>query len=142
MGETYTEITLKNAIDVGEVKRKLMKKADVRQLTLRIMADTGSSDLVINEKMRKKLGLRLESTEVITLADNHKVTCHYTEPVAVHWKDRLTYCKAAVMPGGAEPLLGFIPMEGLDVIVNPKLEEVVGAHGDKALFKSVSARHR
>ncbi|GHV78850.1 hypothetical protein AGMMS49944_06410 [Spirochaetia bacterium] len=142
MGETYTEITLKNAIDVGSVKRKLMKKADVQQLTVRIMADTGSSDLVINEKMRKQLGLRIKYTDEITLADNRKVLCHYTEAVDVHWKDREMSCMAAVMPNDGEPLLGLIPMEGLDVTVNPKRQEVVGAHGDKPVKKAVSARRR
>jgi hypothetical protein len=142
MGETFTEITIKNAIDVGNVKRKLMKKSEVRQITVRVMADTGSTDLIINEKMRKQLGLRIEASDYITVADNRKAPCHYTEPVWVFWKDRRTVCPAVVMPGGGEPLLGLIPMEGMDLMVDPIDEKVVGKHGRRALFKAVSVRRR
>jgi predicted aspartyl protease len=51
--------------------------------------------------------------------------------VEVRWKDRKTSCEAVVLPGEPEVLLGAYPLEGLDLTVNPKRQEVVGAHGDK-----------
>jgi clan AA aspartic protease len=142
VGETYTEITLKNAGDVFNARRRLIKKAEVRQLTVQAMADTGSTDLIINEKMRKQLGLKIEYTDEIERADNRMATCQYTEPVLVYWKDRRTVCSAAVMPGNGEPLLGVLPLEGMDLFVDPIDRQLVGKHGDKAVFKAVSVRRR
>jgi hypothetical protein len=36
-------------------------------------------------------------------------------------------------------LLGGIPMEAMDLTVNPRKEEVVGAHGDDEIHKKKSA---
>ncbi|GHU08802.1 hypothetical protein FACS1894151_05350 [Spirochaetia bacterium] len=141
MGETYAEITLKNAGDVSNVKRRIIKKAEIRQITVQAMVDTGSTYLVINEKMRKQLGLQIEANDEIELADSRITTCKYTEPVTVHWKDRRTVCNAVVMPGANEALLGVIPLESMDLIVDPVDQQLVGKHGDKAIFKAVSIRH-
>lgn len=37
-----------------------------------------------------------------------------------NFKNRTTSCNAAVLPGEAEVLLGAIPMEDLDVVINPR----------------------
>jgi predicted aspartyl protease len=142
MGETFTEITLKNSRDVGNARSRLIKKAEVRQMTLLIMADTGSTELIINEKMRKQLGLRIEESDIILLANNQAQKCHYTEPVTVYWKDRRATCNPVVMPGNGEALLGVIPLESLDLIVDPVDQQVVGKHGDTVVKKAVSVRRR
>jgi hypothetical protein len=36
-----------------------------------------------------------------------------------------------VLPGETEVLLGAFPLEGLDLMIHPKTNEVIGAHGDK-----------
>ncbi|GHT88779.1 hypothetical protein FACS1894137_17300 [Spirochaetia bacterium] len=41
-----------------------------------------------------------------------------------------------LMPGQGEVLLGAIPMESLDLNVNPRRQELTGAHGDTKLFKA------
>jgi len=56
-----------------------------------------------------------------------------TEGVEVHWKDRHTVCQAIVVPGADDVLLGALAMEGMDLIIHPKKEEIVGAHGDTVL---------
>jgi len=58
-----------------------------------------------------------------------------TDGVEVHWKNRHTLCSALVVPGADEILLGAIPMEGMDLIIHPRKEEIVGAHGDKVLHR-------
>ncbi|GHV80816.1 hypothetical protein AGMMS49944_26070 [Spirochaetia bacterium] len=136
MSETYTEITLKNTVDVENAENGLIKQSDVRQTTVQALVDTGSTELVISEKIRRKLGLRIVKDCVVELANNQTETCHEAGPVAVHWKDRETFCSAVVMPGEGEVLLGAIPMESLDITVNLLRQEVTGAHGNKKLFKA------
>jgi hypothetical protein len=44
---------------------------------------------------------------------------------------------AVVMPEG-KPLLGVIPLEFMDLIVDPTRQELVGANGDEALLMAMS----
>jgi len=131
MSLVRTEITLKNALDVGDEKRGLITDAQVRSLTVDALVDTGAWTLVINEDTCQKLGLELTGTDYATLGDGSSVDCQVTDGVEVHWKNRHTFCTALVIPGVNEVLLGAIPMESMDLIVHPRTEEIVGAHGDK-----------
>jgi clan AA aspartic protease len=134
MSSTYTEITLKNPVDVDNAVNGLIKQSDVRQTTIQALVDTGSTELVINEKIRRKLGLRIVADCEIELADDRPVPCRETGAVEVHWKDREISCNAVVMTDHGEVLLGVLPMEALDLTVNPFLQEVTGAHGNKKRY--------
>ena len=39
--------------------------------------------------------------------------------------NRRTFVTAMVLPNGAEPLLGAIPMEDMDLVIEPKLQQVI-----------------
>jgi clan AA aspartic protease len=134
MSIVRTEITLKNAIDVGNVKRGYITEEQVRTLTVNALADTGAWTLVINEEICQKLGLELLGPEPGVLADGSTIVYQITDGVEVHWKNRRTICPALVVPGANEILFGALPMEGMDLMVHPRKEEVVGAHGDTALY--------
>jgi predicted aspartyl protease len=95
------------------------------------VVDTGAWTLVINEETREKLGLRVEEPADTTVAGGIKVPSGITEYVEVRWKDRKTACEAVVLPGENDIRLGAYPLEGMDLMVHPKRQEVVGAHGDK-----------
>jgi len=149
MSTVRTEITLKNAVDVGNVKRGYITDAQVRSLTVEALADTGAWTLVINEDICQKLGLVLEGPEpgVLAVPATERAEASEGSPLAgstnifqitdgveVHWKNRKTVCPALVIPGANDILFGALPMEGMDLIVHPRKEEVVGAHGDTALY--------
>jgi len=135
MSTARTQITLKNAADVGLAQRGYMTDAQVRTLTVEALADTGAWTLVIDEDTCQKLGLRLNGPEPGVLADGSNVVYQITDGVEVHWQNRQTVCPALVVPGADEILFGALPMEGMDLMVHPRKEEVVGAHGDTALYK-------
>jgi clan AA aspartic protease len=134
MGLVYAEITLKNAGDVAIATRGITQEQQVRQTTVNAMVDTGAWTLVINEKTRKQLGLCIQGNRISTLADGSATRYQITEPVLVHWKNRDAVCSAVLLPDANEVLLGAIPLEALDLMVNPVLQEVVGAHGDEAVY--------
>jgi clan AA aspartic protease len=134
MGQVYEAITLKNAGDKIRVECGFMKDPEIRQTTVRAMVDTGAITLVITEGVREQLGLTVTETSEATLANNQKERCQITEPVEVHWKDRVTACPALVIPGDGEVLLGAIPLEGMDLMVNPVDQKLVGVHGDKPVY--------
>jgi clan AA aspartic protease len=133
VGTTYAEITLKNATDVGFFDRGHMAEKDVRQITVQALVDTGALRLVINEELREKLGLNIKSQNASVLADGSSHVYGRTEPIELHWKDRDCYCSAVVVPHAKSTLLGAIPLEAMDLMVNPTTRELVGVHGEHAL---------
>ncbi|MDR0313198.1 MAG: clan AA aspartic protease [Treponema sp.] len=135
MGIVYTEITLKNAGDVINVRRGIIKEPEIRQTTVTALVDTGAGTLVINEAIRQQLGLEIESTQSAELADGSSQTYSKTEVVQIHWKNRNSACKALVVPNTSEVLLGAIPLEDMDLIINPSAQEITGAHGDEIVCK-------
>jgi clan AA aspartic protease len=134
MGEVRTEITLVNIEDQGVANRGYIPQDQVRRLTVNAVVDTGAWTLVINEETREKLGLKVKRIGETTVAGGGKVSGGITEYVEVRWKDRETSCQAVVLPGEDEVLLGALPLEGMDLMVHPLENEVIGAHGDKMRY--------
>jgi clan AA aspartic protease len=133
MGTVYAEIMLKNAADTSDVQRGYMAENDVRQCTVRALVDTGAGTLVINEAVRQQLGLTIKGLRGAYLADGLRQVCRVTEPVEIHWNNRETTCPALLLPGAEDVLLGAIPLEDMDLIVDPAARELKGAHGDEVV---------
>ncbi|MDR1149051.1 MAG: aspartyl protease family protein [Spirochaetaceae bacterium] len=130
MGEVRTEITLVNIRDAGNAESGFIPDSEVRRLTVSSVVDTGAVTLIINEETREKLGLRVKKTGETTVAGGGKVPSRITEYVEVRWKDRNTACETVVLTGEEDVLMGAYPLEGLDLMVHPKTQDVIGAHGD------------
>ena len=133
MGIIHTDIILKNAFDVGKFNRGLIKESEVRQVSVSALVDTGAGTLVINETIRQKLGLEIIGLKRASFANDSKEICKVTEAVVIHWEDRDTECRALVVSGTSEVLLGAIPLEDMDLIINPSKQELIGAHGDEVV---------
>ena len=160
MGIVRTAITLKNAKDMYKAEFGVIKEQEIRQTTVNALVDwkaggyprqynkfphqrrtlqfcevlpTGAWTLVINEAICEELGLTVTRTESGTLADGTHSVYNLVGPLEVRWKDRHVICEALVLPNAEEALLGAIPLEAMDLTINPRNEEVVGAHGDQII---------
>jgi clan AA aspartic protease len=134
MSIVYTEITLKNEIDAAFAKRGYIKENEVRQMTTQAIVDTGAWTIVINENIRDKLGLEENGYGEANLADGQTAEFPMAGPLEIRWKNRRFTCDALVMPDAPDILLGAIPLEGMDLTVNPK-RELVGVHGDREIHR-------
>jgi len=130
MGTVHAEITLKNAADETNAQAGYIKTEDIRTVTVTAVVDTGAATLVINEEVCQTLGLHIKGERSAQMADGRWVACKLTEAVEVCWKDRYWTCTAMLIPGAKSVLLGAIPLEGMDLMVNPNSRELVGIHGD------------
>jgi len=140
MGIIRTTITLKNTKDVIKAEVGLIKEPEIRQTTINAIVDTGAWTLVINEEIREKLGLSILRTDSGTLADGKRSMYNIAGPLEVTWKDRGVICEALVLPDSKDVLLGAIQLEAMDLIINPREEKVVGAHGDQIMHLILSCR--
>ena len=130
MGTVHAEITLRNAADKAGFIEGRLKEQEVRSITVNAVVDTGAATIVMNEKLRQTLGLSVTEERTVKLADGGKTLCKITTPVDICWKDRSWACPAVVLPDAESVLLGAIPLEGMDLMINPKAQELVGVHGD------------
>ena len=133
MGNVYAEIALRNLGDLMLAKNGHLGEKNIREIALTAMVDTGAWTLVIGEKIREKLGLDIHGEDWVTLANGVTETVRKVDPVEVQWKNRKMICQPIMIPSAEEVLLGAIPLEDMDLMVDPRNEELVGRHGDKII---------
>lgn len=131
---TFVDLVLKNTGDVIMADRGALSPKQVRMAAVHALVDTGSGTLVIPERLATQLGLTIKYLKPATVAGGGKITCKVTEPISVYWEDREATCEALIMPGEEQVLLGAIPLEAMDLTVNPARQRVEGAHGDEWVF--------
>jgi hypothetical protein len=118
MGLIYPDVELINLKDEILVEEGF-RKEEARKTKVRILADSGAIRLTINEEIKQKLGLRRGIDLTVTLADGSLKTVESVSGIKVRFKDRTCEVDAFVMPGNAEPLLGAVPMELMDLALMP-----------------------
>ena len=136
MGNVYAEITVKNAGDLFLSQKGQIAEQDVHAVTLTAIVDTGARTLVINEDIFNQFGLTVLEKRMINLAGGAKMEAKVTDSVHIYWKNRFAAVNAVVLPEGKPPL-GVIPLEFMDLIVDPIRQELVGAHGDEAILMAM-----
>ena len=130
MGHVYADITLFNSFEVLAAKKGLMAEGDVKSLTVNALVDSGAMTLTINEDIAKQLDLEVREQIEATLADGSRRTCDIVGPVDIHFKNRSACIRAFVLPGADEILLGVIPLEEMDVLIDPTTQQLV-VHPDR-----------
>jgi predicted aspartyl protease len=133
MGSVYAEITVTNKSDIMRAESGFIAEKDVRRVTMTVLVDTEVKSLVITDEICRQLGLEIVGTRKANLAGGGKGFCKITDTVKVQWKDRTATVDPIAFPDG-KPLLGVIPLEILDLIVDPVRHELVGAHGDEVVL--------
>ena len=95
---------------------------ELAPLEVSALADMGAVHLCIPEHIALQLQLQeLEKREVV-LADGHRRTVPYMGPVEVRFRNRRCFTGAMVL--GNEVLLGAIPMEDMDLVLQPQLQSI------------------
>ena len=125
MGLVYADIEFSNAGDAYLFRKKMIDEADIKQIKVRSLVDTGAYMLSINDDVRNQLDLPLIEKQFVTLADETQLEVEIVGPVEIRFENRRTTCDAVVLPAAKDVLLGSIPMEDMDVLVHPKEEKLV-----------------
>ena len=125
MGYVYADIELTSEKDLMSYQDGNLPKEEIRRVTIRALVDSGAYDLVINEEIKELLNLPVRGKRPIKLADETLLEVEIVGPVEVRFENRATSVRALVLPGLEEILLGAIPLEGLDVIIDPLRERLL-----------------
>lgn len=104
MGLTRTVIQLRNPL-----------RPDQASLQVPALADTGAAYLCLPPAIAAGIGLAELERREVTLADGSRRLVPYAGPVEVRFGSRRCFVGALLM--GDEVLLGAIPMEDLDLVI-------------------------
>lgn len=125
MGLVYAEIDLISVDDLVLHRRGYLDEDKIKQVKVKALVDSGAYMLCINENVRAQLDLPIIEKQFGTLADETLIEFDVVGPVEVRFENRSTSVRATVLPGDAEILLGAIPMEDMDVLIDPRGEKLV-----------------
>jgi clan AA aspartic protease len=112
MGLIYADIRLENDL-----------RPDLLPATARALVDSGAINLCIPQELAAQLALKVRKRRVVQMADGSTREVEIVAPVTVHFENRETTTTAMVI--GDEVLLGAIPMQDLDVLIDPRNERVI-----------------
>lgn len=125
MGLVYAEIELINGDNLAFARRHVIGEEEVKRITVSALVDTGALMLCINESIQEQLQFNVVEKRKAQTATGHIVECDVVAPVEIRFKNRQTTCRAMVLPGDSEPLLGAIPLEDMDVLIHPQRQELI-----------------
>ena len=111
MGLIYAEISLKNLLS-----------PEIEPYVAAALVDTGALHLCIPQHIALQLRLKQLEEREVTIADGSKKVVPYVGPIQVTFKNRNCFTGAMVL--GEEVLLGAIPMEDMDLVIQPALLQV------------------
>jgi len=107
MGLTYAALRLTNLFNHQQVQ-------------VNALVDTGATFMCVTEEIALQLGFDIEevSRQTVTLADGHQRKVPKIAPIEIAFGNRSYVTEAVVL--GNEPLLGVIPLEAMDLVVDPR----------------------
>ena len=124
MGKIMQKIILANSIDEEMVHRGLLRPEEVRRVEIEALVDTGATMLVLPADVVARLALREAGRRTVRYADHRRAEIPWVGGVHITILGRDMTCDALVEKAGTTALIGQIPLEELDLIVDPKSREL------------------
>ena len=137
MGHIHASIELINSTDLEMARRGQLDKDEVRRVRVEAMVDTGAFHMVINENIQQILQIPVVGKKSAFLANGNRIECDHVFPLEIRFENRTAHCDAIILPGDdVEPLLGAIPLEHMDVLIDPVRQRLIvnPAHPDYAVL--------
>jgi clan AA aspartic protease len=134
MGMVYANIELINAGDLEMNRRGLIGEEEICRIEVSALVDSGAIMLTINESLREALGLSILDHRPSQYADGRIAVLPVAGPIEVRYAGRFCTTNAIVLPDDMEPLLGAIPMEEMDLWINPARNVLTPIHPEGPLM--------
>lgn len=129
MGRVVVKIKLTNLADRNVQKRGLLKGAP-RSVEIEALVDTGATGLCLKRSVIQALGLDVVRHVFSHTANGVCQRAQY-EPVEFEVQGRAATFDVIEVPDTVPNLMGQIPLEVLDFVVDPRGQRLIGnpAHG-------------
>ena len=133
MGKVVAKIKLTNYLDL-ELKRLKLRREKPRTVQTGALVDTGATRLYLKRSVIKALGLRKEG-EVVSKTTNGTRRRSVYQAARLEVMGRYGAFEVVGIDDDVPNLLGQIPLEYLDLVVDPKGQKLIPnpEHGDKQM---------
>ncbi|VFM98640.1 MAG: clan AA aspartic protease, AF_0612 family [Candidatus Kentron sp. G] len=125
MGLIYADIQLINSDDQALARRGYLAESEIKKIDTPALVDSGAYMLSINAQVKTQLDLAVLEEQTVELADGSLKKVELVGPVEIRFENRRTITQAVVLPSSTDILLGSIPMEDMDVLIDPKRQRLI-----------------
>ena len=139
MNETMSEVKIKvriiNATDEGLFRRGELEEDLIRSQEVVAIVDTVAATSVVTPEIARELGLKIIRQERAIYANEYGENVDIAEPIIFQLGERRCVEEPFVM--GTEVLIGQIPLERMDLVVDCNRQQVVPnpKHPDRPTFR-------
>lgn len=125
MGRVMTKLSLMNYSDRQRAENGEISVAEIRRTEIEALVDTGAATLILPVDAIQPLGLRVEGTKPVRYADGRVESVPWVSGLWIELCGREMTCDALVIPKGTVALVGQIPLEFLDLVVDPRSQQIL-----------------
>ncbi len=137
MGRVLTEATIENIEDLWAVKRGLLPGNQARRIAVPdALVDTGATLLSLPTRLIRQLGLNKTGTKRVTSSTGLAEAAIY-DAVRLTIQGRSCTMDVMEVPDDVPVLIGQIPLEHLDLVVDSRTRTLIGnpAHGGEHTYE-------
>jgi predicted aspartyl protease len=137
MGRVLTEATIENLSDLYLAEAGTISAGEVRRLIVDdALVDTGATLLSLPTRLIRQLGLKPVIQKRVT-SSGGLVDAWLYSSVRLTIQDRFCTVDVLEVPDDVPPLIGQIPLEQLDLVVDLRNRQLIGnpAHGGEHTFE-------
>ena len=137
MGRVVTAATIENLGDIFAAERGVLPIEQVRRISVNdALVDSGATLLALPKRLIAQLGLTRRYTKRVTsTTGGGQADVYGTVRLTIQGRD----CPTDVMelPDDVPVLIGQIPLEYLDFVIDPRSQRLIGnpAHGGEHVFE-------
>ena len=113
MGLVYQHIRIANAA-----------RPELEEVDANALVDSGAAELCVSKLVALQLKLEPIEQRIVNYADGRKESVDYVGPVRVEVFGRNAFVGAMVVPG-EQVLLGALPMQSMDVLIDPARHQLI-----------------
>jgi len=124
MGKVMERIKLTNDYDLALVRAGALDPSGVRALEIDALVDTGATILVLPADVVERLGVPVRAMRKVKLAGARVEELPLVGGIKLEIRGRDALVSALVGPVGSTALIGQIPLEEMDFVVDPKSREL------------------
>ncbi len=136
MGKVVVPAVIENLEDLLKVQAGTLNPSEVRRVEVQdALVDTGAVMLSVPKRLIAELGLKPFRTRTVrTVAGIVQTTLYRVVQLTVQGRE--FSCDVAEIPDDCPVLIGQIPLEGLDFVVDPVGQRLIGnpEHNDEHMI--------
>jgi clan AA aspartic protease len=137
MGKVLVTAKIENSADLYNVRKGILPAVELRSIEITdALVDTGATMLSMPKRMIQQLGLEpFRTRRAMTTAGT--VTVQVYGGVRLTIQDRECTTDVTELPDECPVLIGVIPLEQLDFVVDPPGQRLIGnpAHGGEQMIE-------